>query len=76
MTHTRIELIRKGMLEPSPFRLDELKAYEQGRKARLCLQIYVLTVVLGTVATCGWIYLENQPAVKLEASASIQGAGR
>jgi hypothetical protein len=46
MSYTRLELIRKGMVDPSPFRLDELKAYEQGRKGRLILRIYAASLFL------------------------------
>lgn len=69
MTHTRIQLIRKGMLEPSPFRLDELKAWDQGVKARRALWMTVGAVFMAV----GWVgvalKVESQPRANVEASA-------
>ncbi len=60
--YTRLELIRKGMVEPSPFRLDELKAWDQGRKARLILRIYAASLFLVFFGVCVAIRVENPPA--------------
>ena len=71
MSYTRLELIRKGMVEPSPFRLDELKAWDQGRKARLILRIYAASLFLVFLAAGLAIRVENPPAVKLGASTVV-----
>ncbi len=71
--YTRLELIRQGMVEPSPFRLDELKAWDQGRKARLILRIYAASLFLTFFGVLIAVRVENPPAVKLGAVSEIQG---
>ncbi len=63
MTNARLNRIRRGEVEPRPYRLDELRAYHQGRNARQALVICALggfSVLVSLVLAAD---TENPPAV-------------
>ncbi len=63
MTNARLNRIRRGEIEPRPYRLDELRAHHQGRNARQALVICALAGFSVLVSLVLAADTENPPAV-------------